>query len=255
MIDSCKSLRSVSIHSDELYGGYESGSDSDSEFEVDRAQHEQRLGSLLGSLAQSDGLEELHLNMIPKYKTFSGVLRSLEQPFKDLRDLSMGAAEAGSVSLLASKLNPEYLTALDLIINGMTLMINPLPQVGLLVNLQRLYISYKWAPLSDILPLKNLKCLRILEFSHSRMDMFTDEMFISMLENWPELEFLVLTGHMSKLSTTSLTSLGKLCPRLEDCSISGEYDLNDWQNIRRPIFPQLQYLRLTNLVDREGESQ
>ena len=256
LIDGCKSLKSVSIHSDELDRGFEDfDSSSDSEVEFVRAQHEQRLGSLLRSLAHYKGLEKFHLNMLPKYKTFSRVLRNLEQPFKDVRDLSLEAAEARSVSLLASKLNPEYLTALDIVIDSMTLTFNPLPQIGLLVNLQKLYISYKGEPLSDIFPLKNLKCLRVFEISDSPMGEFTDEMFISVLENWPELEVLILEGQNSKLSTTFLTSLGKLCPRLEDCSIQGEYDLNDWQNIPRPIFSQLQYLRITNLVDREEESQ
>ena len=222
-IDSCKSLRSIDLDS--------KGSMQDI--------LEQRLGSLLGSLANYNGLEKLHLNMIPKYETFSRVLGSVEQPFKDLRDLSMGPAEARSVSLLVSKPNPLSLTALDLIIDDTNLTINPLPQIGLLENLRNLTIRYEGRrPLSHILPLENLKCLRILDVSGSPLvEEFTDEMFIPMVKNWPELVALQLEGQNSKLSITSLTSLGKHCPRLEACLIEGEYDLTDWQNIPRPIFP------------------
>ena len=75
-----------------------------------------------------------------------------------------------------------------------------------------------------------------------------------MIENWPELEALDL-NLSGKLSTASLISLGKHCPRLKDCRITGEYDLNVWRNIPRPIFPQLESLHLSNLVDKEGESK
>ena len=90
------------------------------------------------------------------------------------------------------------------------------------------------------------------------MPKLTDEVFIPMVENWPELEVLDLRIN-SELSTSSLTSLGKLCPRLEDLLIDGAYDLTDWQNIPRPIFPQLYCLTIYGSVDvfldKEGESQ
>ena len=238
LIDSCKSLKSIYLRTDGSEKDFLEEIEFNSEIGFDagtsRAQHDRLLGSLLRSLAHCNGLEELHLNMIPKYETFSGVLGSLEQPFKDLRLLSMKAVlEARTASLLESKPNPNSLTALDLIIRNTTLTTNPLPQIGLLVNLRNLSIIYLGRrPLSRILPLENLKCLRNLRISGSPLvEELTDKMFIPMVENWPELVFLKLEDQNSKLSTTSLTSLGKHCPRLKNCTIKGEYDLNDWQNI------------------------
>ena len=239
LIDNCKSMRSIHLHTDGSEQDLLEEHDFDSEIEFDaddsRAQHDRLLGGLLGSLAYCNGLEELKMNTIHEYKTFSGVLRSLEQPFKDLRTLTMETLlEERSISLLASKLNPDSLTALDLMFNSITLTTNPLQQIALLVNLQNLSISYvdvtvREYPLSDILPLKNLKRLRSLVISNLPFSPeLTDEAFIPMVEKWPELEVLHLDLR-NGLSTTSLISLEKHCPRLKDFISQGEYDLNDWE--------------------------
>ena len=267
LIDRCKSMRSIRLQSDGAERNFLEEHEFDSEIEFDagasRAQHERLVESFLWSLAHCNGLEELKMNTMHEYKTFSGVLRSLEQPFKDLRTLTIGTVlEERSVSLLASKLNPDSLTALHLKFNGTTLTTNPLQQIALLVNLQNLSITYvdetvslREYPLSYILPLKNLKRLRSLEISNLPFSPeLTDEVFIAMVENWPELEILHFVLSYG-LSTTSLISLGKHCPRLKDFISQGEYDLNDWENIPRPIFPQLQGIILFGLVDRERESQ
>ena len=170
-----------------------------------------------------------------------------------------------SVSELASKLNPDCIIALDVIIDAHILPTNPLEQIGLLLNLQDLSIDYfgeaKYLAPSHMLPLKNLKRVRCLKIYNLHLSpMLTDEDFVSMAENWPELEILEISSqflNISRLSTTSLTSLGKHCPRLEDLSIVGvgEYDLNDWQNIPRPVFPQLRRLFIGDLIDSKGETQ
>ena len=262
LIDSCKSLRSIIFYSENLKQEYE--------FDIGYSggQHEWLLaiGSLLGSIAHCNGLEELKLNTIHEHRTFSGVLKSLEQPFNALRCLWMGVGlETRSVSLLVSKLNPHSLTSLrlSLVINGITSTINPLPQIGLLVNLQQLSLNYMhvnetergFHP-SDMFPLKNLKRLRSLKICGLLFfPELTDEVFTSMVENWPGLLALELDASCCKLSTIFLTSLGKLCPRLVDLVTVGEYDLNALQNIPRPVFPQLECLILFGLVDRDGESQ
>ena len=105
--------------------------------------------------------------------------------------------------------------------------------------------------LSDILPLQNLKRLRRLTIQNVFLSpKLTDKVFISMVQSWPELELLRL-GESNELSTTSLTSLGKLCPRLKGfVTVTYEaYDLTDWQNIPRPIFPQLQRLIIYGSVN------
>ena len=270
LIDSCKSLRSII-----LYGSVDEESFAFVEAELgtgDSRVHADVHEQLLRSLACCNGLEEMKVHEFLEYPVFCRVLRSTEQPFKDLRYLSFALQlDAKSASLLVPKLNPLSLTALhlDIRIDGMDSTSGMMPEIGLrLVNLQRLSLEYgneedmPFHP-NDMIPLQNLKRLRSLQISYLRfLPKLTDEVFISMVENWPELEVLQLDlSGGSALSTTSLTSLGKLCPRLKDCQIIGSYDLTDWQNIPRPIFPQLQRLIIHGSVDahgfldREGESQ
>ena len=269
LIDSCKSLRSII-----LYGSDEKEYSEEDEFDTgDSGVHADVHEQLLRSFACCNSLEELKVHTLFEYPAFCRVLRNTEQPFKDLRCLSFGLRlEAKSASLLVPKLNPHSLTALhlDIVIDGIDSTTNMMPEIGLrLVNLQRLSLEYgneedmPFHP-NDMIPLQNLKRLRSLQISYLRfLPKLTDELFISMVENWPELEVLQLDlfGADSVLSTKSLTSLGKLCPRLNNCQIIGSYNLTDWQNIPRPIFPQLQRLIINGSVDahgfldREGESQ
>ena len=269
LIDSCKSLRSII-----LYGSDEKEYSEEDEFDTgDSGVHADVHEQLLRSFACCNSLEEMKVHALFEYPAFCRVLRNTEQPFKDLRCLSFGLRlEAKSASLLVPKLNPHSLTALhlDIVIDGIDSTTNMMPEIGLrLVNLQRLSLEYgneedmPFHP-NDMIPLQNLKRLRSLQISYLRfLPKLTDELFISMVENWPELEVLQLDlfGADSVLSTKSLTSLGKLCPRLNNCQIIGSYNLTDWQNIPRPIFPQLQRLIINGSVDahgfldREGESQ
>ena len=271
LVDSCKCLRSITLYSFnkdlliEALGRLQEGSNTGDS----GVQHER----LLRSIAHCNGLEQLAMNTIHEYKTFSMVLRSLERPFEDLSRLSLWTVlETRSASLLVSKLNPRSLTYLDLNLRIDGITTNLLPLIcSRLVNLQHLSLNYVplsrvdeterafWTPLSDMLPLKNLKHLRHLTI-HGLLLLpkLTDEVFIPMVENWPKLDALELRTN-SELSTTSLNSLGKLCPRLGYLSIDGAYDLTDWQNIPRPIFPHLWGLSIYGSVDcfldREGESQ
>ena len=164
------------------------------------------------------------------------MLERLKLPFKNLRNLTIGM-EARFVSLLASRLNPTSLTALDLRLTDRQLTFNPLSPILSLVNLQQLSIIYDdnmafGFPSSDILPLKNLKSLRRLDICLPLLPVLTDEQFISMVESRPEVEVLDLACSCN-LSTTSLTALGQHFPQLEDCSMIRDYDLNDWQNISK----------------------
>ena len=271
LIDSCKSLRSIYLRSGGQEYRFYDGRVSDSEMqqaEQKELQHEQLLQSLLWSLAHCNCLEELTMNTIRGYRPFYEVSRQLEQPtFKDLRNLTLEDLEdARSVSVLASKLNPDSLASLDVTIDDNEVLwetdpnivpIDLFQQISLLVNLQYLSIYYctERPSRSDMVPLKNLKRLRSLTICYQRTDLFptlADEVFITMVENWPELEVLELKVS-SKLSTASLTSLRTHCPQLEDLIIDGEYDLNDWQDIPRPVFPQLRSLILDDLVDRERD--
>ena len=163
LIGSCKSLKSIILYAED--SGQIESSEED-EFDTGnsaRGIYER----LLRSIANCNGLEELKVNTIHEYNTFSGGLESLEQPFKDLRYLSMkDKLETRSVSLLLSKLNPHSLTVLRLnpVISDYSLTINPLPQIGLLATLQKLSLSFEdetdmgfegFRPI-DMLPLKNL---------------------------------------------------------------------------------------------------
>ena len=170
MIDSCKSLRSITLTEilEPLQERFNTGDSC--------LQHKRLLGSLLGSIAHCNGLEQLAMDTIHEYETLSRVLRSLEQPFKDLSCLSLwNVLETRSASLLVSKLNPHSLTDLDLNLRINDITTSLLPQIGSrLVNLQHLSLNYVpmehvdeteralRIPLSDMLPLKNLKRLRSL---------------------------------------------------------------------------------------------
>ena len=112
LIHSCKYLGSICLHCD--LEEQESNSEFGSELEdspASRASYPQS-HRLLRRLARFNGLEELDLRQVFEYKTSSAVLRRLKHPFKNLRNLAMNT-EARSVSLLASKFNPNSLTALD----------------------------------------------------------------------------------------------------------------------------------------------
>ena len=258
-----KSLRSIYLYSEEIQQveAHEEilpQEENAERFILSRTAHDEQL---LTSLANRDGLEELEMNTLFRFGTYKKVLKHIGQPFKDLRKFTFHT-QAMPASFLISKLNPNSLTSLEISIDDIFLEVNPLPEFGRLVNLRNLQITYmqdktlEKFPTSDLLPLKNLKHLRQLlicgDFPLSSK--MTDDEFIPLVEHWPELEELQLDVDCD-FSTATLTSLGQHCPRLKSISISGLFDLIDWIDIPRPLFPHLHQLTLVDLVDKEGESR
>ena len=264
-IQRCRSLRSISLSSkfsgmltgqfyDYEIGG--SGSEEDEDI-VHVRQYE-----LLKGLALRGDLEELELNPdvgmesrpLFSFETFHMVLRDIkQQPFMSLRKLEAVMDET-SPTILAPKLNPNTLTTLDLTIKGLFATLSMLPEICTLVNLQHLSITYDEAqpeevrtfPSSDMLALGKLKHLRRLKITNllPLSPKLTDEEFSSIVENWHELEYLDLDCD-GAFSIKSLTSLGQNCPRLKSCSTYGNFDMDYWQNVPRPIFPVIEDLQLT----------
>ena len=197
--DSCSSLKSIHLAA------------GDDRIPID--------DQLLAYFAGCSKLEELQLGGTLTYETLCKALETTDQlqPFKNIRLLLLYDMDSISVPLLVKVLKgAKSLTALNITPDDFD--INPLPHVSSLVNLQQLYIcswcSSDWTR-SDFLTLSNLKNLkglliRPLAGYLTCFDM-TDEDFISVFENLPELEELEFPLDC-ELSIASLNALGTCCP-------------------------------------------
>lgn len=211
---------------------------------------------LFAHLARCDGVERLNAGEFLTCEILDNVFEGTEQPFKNIRCLTL-LMESEAVPLLVAGV--KSVLALTLTIEETRT--NPLPHISSLVDLQELIIDYleggEWAG-TDFLALKNLKDLRILRIS-SISDFITsptltDEEFISIFENMCKLRELVFEIQCV-LSTAAITSLGNHCPELKSCEMLGSYDLHCWQEITGSLFPQLRFLEFSGLaIDEEQAS-
>ena len=234
--DNCRSLKSIHLAGDD-------------EVPID----DQLLAYFIGA----SQLEELDLDGAITYETLYKALAMTDQlqRFRNIHSLLLCGMDSNSIPLLVKVLKDvNSLTSLN--ITPREFDTNPFPHVSSLVNLEQLQICSLYTSLwtrSDFLTLSKLKNLksfgiRPLAGHLTCLDM-TDEDFISVFENFTELEELEFPLYCD-LSIASLNALGACCPKLLTCQMIGRFDLDGWDSPKShgtTIFPCLEFLQLSEI--------
>ncbi|RHZ55195.1 hypothetical protein CDV55_104879 [Aspergillus turcosus] len=113
-----------------------------------------------------------------------------------------------------------------------------------------------WIEPEDLVALGSLRNLMHLDLVGSkgtgqRAENFTDDDFHRLVRGLPDLETLTLQIINSDVTSASLVTLAKCCPRLKSCRLTGFFNILDLPNQMEPLFPNLHSLQVGCFWDPE----
>lgn len=223
-------------------------------------------------LAPSQRIESMSLDGITP-EILAGAL-SVEEPFPEMKTLNIKIREdavALMVKIFSSVLilrmtleaeaqqnttqqNTEQQNTAQRIVRSSALRaLSELKQVRLLdITVD----GDMWIVPEDLVALRSLRNLMNLtlvgsRWTGQRAENFTDDDFHRLVSGLPDLEVLTLQIINSDVTSTSLATLAKCCPRLKSCRLIICFNILDLPNQMDPLFPRLHSLCVGCFFDPE----
>ncbi|KAF2151408.1 hypothetical protein K461DRAFT_295464 [Myriangium duriaei CBS 260.36] len=210
---------------------------------------------ILAHLASRDRLYEL---LVTRPFSDEEIQSSLDMvkatPFRRLKRISIVGYAAGLAGLLAH-LDASLLNGLSLLVVDAAGPI--LNHFARFVNLQELEVSIQadtTFAIHDILMLRSLKRLNALTiqgyYAVLQSPPWTDEQMTLFFSSFPDLDSLAFQVQ-ANLSVAALIAL-KTSSKLRSCHLTGGFALATLEVVDGPIFPALEVLHLSRILDGDG---